>query len=112
MGDTRLIHCPVCGRKMSVFFLRCPAPSCNTPIDDNEVLKQSAPPLNGAWIGREDAKRIIEGAAVVVRRPLKTPQYDKHFSYDVRSWFRPDQIDQNTFGDGNETYLVLENTIT
>ena len=63
------------------------------------------------WLTRAEAKKIVEGAAVLVRRPVSPPSYDKNFQYHVYGWFRPDYVDRSDYGPGDETYLLIENTI-
>lgn len=63
------------------------------------------------WLTRQEAVGLEEGCAVLVRRPIKPPSYEKHFLYEMQGWFRPDHITENCWGKGTEEYLLVETPI-
>lgn len=103
-------RCPVCQQLNEAGMIRCE--KCNTPRDGNSILKMDPEVVPfGFWVKRDRAQFIVEGATVMVRKRLTKPSYDKWYDYHVYQWFRPDNIDKNAFGKGEEEYLLLENTI-
>lgn len=57
------------------------------------------------WFSRDIAKGWPEGCVVLYRRPSLA---NHEFRYELSAWWRPDWVERNYYGQGDETYMIVE----